>query len=43
VPPRPLDDQTFTHLFRAIDLWPYERRYREGPAMRFKVYVEKGQ
>jgi hypothetical protein len=42
VPPRPLDDKTFAHLFKAIDLWPYERRFREGPALRFKVWADEG-
>jgi hypothetical protein len=42
LPPRPFDETTLPHMLAAFELWPFERRYIEGPAMRFKVWVDQG-
>lgn len=42
MPPHPLDDATFGHLERARALYPLMQRFRDGPAVRFKLFEEQG-
>lgn len=41
-PPFPLSDATFVDLQTARTAYPFERRFRDGPTARFKLFVETG-
>lgn len=41
-PPHPLSEQAFEHLERAKELYPFMRRFREGPMLRMKLVIERG-